>query len=170
MAKQKRLTDMYTNRAFGLVTMSAANTITFEQLRFAVGTFTGVGLLLHRVEYFPTLGTYNEVVAAADSFQMGLVSRNDLTALNPIDNSIISIVRVNAVGVAVESKQDPIIQDFTNLPEKGLLIPPNPLYLAMNSTGFAAAGEFRCIMYYSFVELTDQQSIEMLQTIIPGNV
>ena len=166
-----KIDDKFANRSFVDITMSAANTITFQQIRFAVGTFQGVGLKLARIEYYPTSGTFQEVVAAADSFSLALVVRDDLTSLDPSSQGIISLTHVFTNGATTNKLwSNPYTHDFTRLPEGGLLIPPNPLFAAMTTSGFAAAGRFRAILYYTFLELSDRESIELLQTLLPGNV
>lgn len=168
-----KVTDAYSNRSFIDITMSAANTITFSQLRFAVGTFQGVGLLLHKIDYYPLTSTIQEIVAAADVLQMGFTVRDDLTTLDPSNQAVISTkeyVLNRAATAEGEIHMSPNIDSFEGLPQGGLLIPPNPLYAAMNSAGFAAAGRFRAMLYYSFIQLSDRESVELLQTLLPGNV
>lgn len=162
--------DRYSNRAFASVTTSAANTLTFQQLRFAVGTFQGVGLQLHRVDYYPDSSALGELAANTDRLQMAVTLRNDLSDLTPSNQAIISKVTYEPRGVPVEIIKLPFTQTFEHLPMGCLLIPANPLYLAMDTTGFAAVQTISAILYYTFKQLSDRESIELLQTIIPGNV
>jgi hypothetical protein len=150
--------------------MSAANTLTFAQLQFAVGVFQGVALILHRVEWFPTLASLRELVAATDSISMAIVTNDNLASLDPTDQDI--IVRSDIIGLAanVETVPLPIINDYTNLPGGGLIVPANPLYLALDTGGAAAASVCRAIIYYTFKSLSDKDYIELMQMMIPGNI
>lgn len=169
MAKQKVM-DAFANRAFVQVTMSALDTLTFEQIRFGVGLFQGVALHLCRVEFFPDPTSLANMVAAADTMELALTLRDDLADLDPSNQSIIALKKCYCQGNSTEISELPWTADFSELPEGGLLIPANPLYIAMNSSGFGGAGSCRAIIYYRFKELSDRESIELLQTILPGNV
>lgn len=172
MAKARSI-DVYANRSFAELTLSAADTITFQQIRFAVGTFQGIGLLLHRVEYHLRAADYQGIVATADRLMFGLTVRDDITTLDPTNQGIISKFEIsvnrNATAEAI-MHVTPIVHDFTELPEGGLLIPPNPLFLAGDSSGIGSAAVYRAVLYYTFMQLDDRQSIELLQTLLPGNV
>lgn len=171
MAKAKK--DIYVNRAFVSLTMSAANIITFQQLNFAVGVFQGIALKLVRIHYYIHSGVAGEMVLAADRLYMGMTLRDDLATLNPTNQSVIDqhffALNANATAEAVLFGS-PIVTDFSGLPEGGLLLPANPIYVAMVTAGFAAAGGIDVVLYYQFVQLSDREAIELLQTIIPGNV
>lgn len=169
MAKAKQK-DLYVNRSFAEVTMSGVDTLTFQQINFAVGTFQGVALKLIRLMYYPTGATLDQIVASTDSLYMGVTLRNDLTDISPTNQSIIDLKAINGVGTNVEPLYVPFVTDFSTLPQGGVLIPANPLYITLLSAGFASAGIMRVVLYYTFVELTDRESVELLQTIIPGNV
>lgn len=168
MAKSK--IDQYANRAFSEVTMSAANTNTFEQIRFAVGVFQGVGLLLHRIQWFPGEASMREVVTAADRLTMALTLRDDLTSLEPTNQAVLAAVHYVGVAATTAPVTLPFETDWRQHPGGGLLIPSNPLYLAAGSGGFAAAATVRALIEYTFVQLSDREAIELLQTIIPGNI
>ncbi len=168
MATQK---DQFANRSFVDLTQSAANTLTFQQIRFAVGVFQGIGLLLHRIEWFPIGTTIQSLAAITDSMQFALTLRDDLANLDPSNQAILANTFVTPIGAApLGPFVTPMVTDFTNLPGTGLLIPANPLFLAMDSAGFGAAGRVRIAVYYTFMQLSDREAMELLQTIIPGNV
>ncbi|MBA7702495.1 hypothetical protein ES703_111264 [subsurface metagenome] len=163
--------DKYSNVAFGRVTMGAPNVLTFEPIRFAVGVFQGVAIVVHRLSYFPWHATLRELVAATDAFTMGLVSSNRILNLYDIsDPAIIDRHDVVGIGVAVENIELPIISDFTTMPEQGRILAPNPLYLAMMTQGFVAAGSGHVQIDFSFVELADKDYIELIQSQLPANL
>lgn len=170
MATNKASKDKFSQRTFVDITMSAANTLTFKKIDFAVGLFQGVALKLHKIEYHPTLASYRELAANTDSFFIGLTLRNTLTALDPTDLSVIDSRGLIGMGAGVEPLTRPIVTDFTTLPEGGMLTLANPLYAAMITTGAAAASQCRIVIHYSFLSLAAGESMELLQTLLPGNV
>lgn len=170
MAKSKKIIDQYSQCTYVDMDMSAANTISFQKINFAVGIFQGVALMLHRIEYHPDQPSVIELVANTDILHMAITTRNTLSTLEPADLSLINRVSLYGMGAAVEPVQVPIIQDFTGLPGGGRLCMANPLYFAMFSAGFAAAASARLVMHYTFMDLDDAQARELLQTLIPGNV
>lgn len=166
--------DQYANRAFISITMSAANTLTFEQIRFGVGLFQGIALVLHRIEWHPGVASLQEVVAAADIMKLAVTNRDDLTSIaaqsqNVLVRKVLSIRLVGAI-VSMLSDEIPYVSDFSDLPGGGLIIPPNPLFLAMDTAGFAAAGTLEVVMYYTFKALSDADYLELIQSLIPANI
>ncbi len=162
--------DRFVNRAFATVTMSAANTLTFQQIRFAVGIFQGIGLLLHRISIWPATASLQAMVAATDAMTIGLTLRDDLADLDPTNQAVIVNQRWVGTATPVALATPPRIEDWSNLPGGGYLLPANPLYLGMATGGFAAAGVAHVRLDYTFLALTDKESVELLQTVIPGNV
>jgi hypothetical protein len=161
---------MYANRALASVTMSAANTLTFEQIRFAVGTFQGVAMVLHRIEWHPSWASLKELVAATDWIRMAIVTNDNLSALNPDDQDVIATYSIYGIGVAVEPHKRPYVSDFSTLPSGGLIMPANPVYLGANTAGAASASVVRVVMYYTFKTLSDKDYLELLQSLAPGNI
>lgn len=163
--------DAYSNVAFGEVTCSAANTLTFSAIQLAVGTFQGVALILHRILYYPTVATLRELVGATDDLAMGLTGSNRLDAIAEIsDPSVIDRRGVVGVGVAVEPWSLPIVSDFSRLPGGGKIMTANPLYAAVDSTGFVAAASLLMQLDFTFLELADKDYIELIQAQLPANI
>lgn len=172
MAKKK--SDVYANRAFEEVIMSGANAITFQQIRFGVGIFQGVALVIHRLEFYPTRTTIDELLTVSDRLEMALVNRDDLAVLQADNQNIIALkmlypMMVGAV-VGIQEVELPLVVDYGELPEGGLIVPANPLYLAANTAGFTGAGAVRCIMFYTFKQLADSDYIELVQGMLPANI
>lgn len=168
---RKAKKDLYANKAYGLVTMSAANTLTFGQIQMGVGLFQGIALVIHRVLWYPSWGTLKEIVAATDILSFALTTSNRLTGLVDIsDPAIITRKAIAAIGVGTEPYHLPIISDFTTLPGGGKLVPANPLWIGCTSSGFAAAGEMRAELEFTFVELADREYLELIQTMFPANI
>jgi len=170
MAVKKKNADLYVNRAYANLVLSAANTQTFEQIRWATGLFSGIALKLVEVQYHLTYGTLGELVADGDKLAFGICSRNDLDSMDPEDQSIYDAHFIDVPGTNVEPYHSPIVKSFANLSQGGMLIPANPLYVGANSYGFTDPAEINVVIFYQFIQLSPQESLEVLQTIIPGNV
>jgi hypothetical protein len=166
--------DVYPNRAFESVQMSAANTLTFSQIQFGVGLFQGVAAVIHRVEWYPDKDSIQELLGMSDTVTMALTNRDDLAALDPRNQSVLASMTlipiiVGAV-VSLWNEKVPFVSDFANLPGGGLIVPANPLYAGMVTAGAAAASYMDVIVYLTFKELADADYVELIQTIMPANL
>lgn len=174
MAKRKQIIDVYPNRIVERLTMSAANVITFQPIRFGTGLFSGVALVIHRVEYHLTLGTVDQLVADSDEVEFGLTNRDDLSALTALNLNILDVNALHSkiVGAVVSLWifEKPMTKDFSTLPGQGLIIPTTPLYLAMDSVGLASAGIMDVVIYYTFKQMSDSDYIELVQGMLPANI
>jgi hypothetical protein len=170
MAKTKA--DEYSNVAFGSVTLSAVNTLTFSQIQFAVGLFQGMAIILHRVHWRPGTTFIREIAAATDQCIFAITSTNRLTSIDDIsDPSVLAYHKIVGAGANVEPWRLPFITDFTMLPGGGRLIAANPLYLGAVTTGFAAAtGPIQVSLDFTFIELAAAQYLEVLQAQFPANI
>lgn len=169
MAKTTGL-DKFANRAFGTVTQSAVDTLTFAQIRFAVGLYQGVGLIVHRIDYYPDNNTVGQLIGALDYLEFGLTTSERLTSLDPMDHAVIGLVRFRPLATTPDVFKVPATIDFSSMPEGGLLVPPNPLFAAIQSSGFTAVGLTRFVLYCTFRQLTDAEYLELLQSMLPSNI
>lgn len=171
VAAKKGKRDTYANVGFGYVLMSAANTLTFAQIQFAVGIFQGVALLLHRILWYPSNTLCRELVAATDQCEFAITTSNRLSAIvDTSEPAVVALHRFIGIGAGVERFSLPIITDFTQLPGGGKLMPANPVYVGLGSTGFAAAVFLRCVLEFTFLELTSQDYLELIQAQYPANI
>jgi len=163
--------DQYANVAYGTVTASAANTLTFAAIQMAVGLFQGVAMVIHRINYTPYVATLRELVAATDSLGLGLTSSNRLANLvDTNDPAIIDCHRIVCVGAPIANMDVPIVHDFCNLPGGGKLIAANPIYFAIQPGGFGAVQGAIVRIDFTFVELADRDYMELIQSQFPANV
>jgi len=174
MPAKSSVKDVFANRAFKTLTMSAIDTLTFDQIQFGVGIFQGIAMIVNRVEWFPTPGTIQQLVANTDALYMAITNRDDLSDLNPTNQSVLILKTLHPVivGAVVSEliKELPIVSDFSSLPGGGLIIPANPIHVGAMMSGGTAAGVVRVIMYFEFKTLSDAEYIELLQTIMPANI
>jgi len=84
--------------------------------------------------------------------------------------AIIACKYLVSVGVAVERYEVPLVSDFTSLPGGGKLVPANPLWIGGMTEGAAAASVFRAQVEFTFVQLSDQEYLELIQSLFPANV
>jgi hypothetical protein len=171
ISAKKGKKDQYANVAYGNIAMSAANTLTFAQILFAVGLFQGVAIILHRVLWFPGANAIRELVAATDDLQLALTTSNRLTGITAVrEPAILAIKHIIGVGAGVERQELPLISDFQMLPGGGKLIPANPLYFAMTSGGFVSAQGAMVQLEFTFIELAAADYLELIQSQYPANI
>lgn len=165
MADQK---DMYPNILTAQVTLSAANTLTFEEITVGLNLFDKAALVISRIEYEPTAATVEEMTAASDDCSGALVNSNNLANLNPDQVEVIDgfhLHRVDLGTAATGIIRDTIIRhDFSTLGGGGLLVAPKPLYVGMVTAGLASAGVMNVRLYFRILRLNDMQYLELLET------
>jgi hypothetical protein len=167
----KGKSDLYANVAFGVVTESAINTLTFAQIQMAVGLFQGIAMVIHRILWHLDSATARELVAATDQVDMALVSSNRLASISDVnDPAIIGKYRITGVGAAIAVMHFPLISDYTMLPGGGKICAANPLWLGLKMAGAAAVGTCRAQLEFTFIELTDRDYLELIQAQFPANV
>lgn len=154
--------------------MSAANTLTFAQIQFGVGLFQGVAAVVHRLEWFLPLAQLTEIAAGTDEVELALCNRDDLANLDPDNQSVLSKKALTGIttGAVVSEwiQEQPLVNEFSDMPGGGLIIPANPIYVGMDTVGFAAAGICDLVFYLTFRQLTDAEYVELIQTIMPANI
>lgn len=169
MAKVKK--DLYINVGYGSVTMSAANTLTFSAIQFAIGLFQGIAILMHRVLWYPSAPGLREIVAGTDSLSMAITTSNRLASISYVsDPGVFTLKEIIGIAAGTERVETPLADDFTNLPGGGRLLAANPIYVAANSGGFVAAATVKCELQFTFVELADRDYMELIQSQFPANV
>lgn len=163
----KSLSDAYSNLAAIGFTMSAANTLTFEKFDFPVSVMDKVGLLISRIEYF--FMVLAELNSSGD-YAVGAitVSRNTPSLIDIEDPTLIDSARVMRFDLGAAASgffyDEPIIRDLSTLPGGGLLVAPNPLYVAMNSVGAANPMALSVRMYYTLKELKPDEYWQLVES------
>ncbi len=172
MAKAKA--DRFVNRAIQRVTMSAANTLTFQQVNFAAGIFQGVAVLLHRVIFHVGATAWRELVGLTDSFAVALTVSQQIADLNMTNAEVIIrrqfICTIVGAVVSMVQRQEEVEVDLSNLPGGGILIPANPIFVAMISANLTTPGVCDCEMLFTFKELADADYIELIQSRVQANI
>lgn len=165
--------DVYPNRAMFSVLMSAANTLTFQQIRFGMGIFAGTALIISKIEWF-ILAPIAELIAAADSIRIAMTNRDDLAAIDADNMNVLVLKVMNMMSSGTPANaalfEQPLVSDYSTLPGGGLIVPANPMFIALTSVGLTTAAEVDAIMYYTTKTLADADYIELVQSLIPVNI
>lgn len=165
MAERK---DLYVNMLQQYVACSAANTLTFAEIDIGLNIFDKIGLLVNRIEYYPSSTTTQELVAATDILDMCLVQSNQIATIRIDERAVIDHVQIVPVlvGAIVSFVQVelPYARDYANMPGGGLLIAPRPLYVAIDSTGFTGAANMFVRVYFTIKKLGDSDYFELLES------
>ena len=172
MAKMKK--DLFVNRAIQRVTMSAANTLTFQQVNFAVGAFQGVALLVHRLIYHVGYTAIDEILGADDLFMVAMTTSAQIADIRLTHIEVVDQWEMFAYISGTPANEIPtfnrIESDFTSLPGGGLILPANPIYIAMSSSGLVVAGTCDVEIMFTFRELSDADYIELIQSRVQANI
>lgn len=159
------MADTFVNTAFGQVTESAANTLTYSQIQTGISLFDKVAWKVERIEWY--WAGRNELDNVADYIQMALTVSNKMTGLSLDDPAVIDMFEVHCdfAGTAanVYSYELPTLRDFTNLSGGGLLMPANPVFIAAQGVSLASAQTISARIRYTMVELKDAEYIELVQ-------
>lgn len=167
MAKAKQA-DKYVNMLAEEIVMSAVNTITFSEIVVGLNIFDKVGLKISRLEYDFSISTYQDIDTDGDICTMALVQSNNIDTLGIAQTEVVDNVTIGRIDAGAAANailfDKPIVRDFSTQPGGGLLIPPKPLYVAMQSTGMTVVGGGAIRIYFVIETLTDAEYLELLET------
>lgn len=158
-------TDRFANKFYVKVEESAANTLTFQEINTSVDVFSKKAWVLHRLEYYISIGELNKLDSSADKYSAALCSSNKIGALDLSDPSVVDLFEIayrekSAVGYDYHIM--PIIRDFNNMPGGGLIISPRPLFLGLKGLGATAAGAISCRGYFTSMDLSADEYLELV--------
>ena len=157
--------DKYCNTAFGQVTESAANTLTYSQIQTGIALFQKVAWKVERIEWY--WGQQHNMIASGDYMQAALVSSNKMTGLSLDDPAVLDLMEwhANLQGAAANltTYKIPEARDFTELSGGGILIPGNPIFVAAQGTSLAAAQTISCRIRYTLIELKADDYWELVE-------
>lgn len=159
--------DQYANFAIISVTESAANTLTFTKLETGVGLFERVGWLISRVDWYDR-GSINQLNSNSDQIDGAIVQSNAVSGISASSTQVLvhKVWYRQDFGTAATAfiNMDPKTDDYSTLPGGGILVLPNPLYLAVKATGAAAACSLTARIWYKSVSLTDADYFDLMQS------
>lgn len=157
--------DSYSNKFYGKVLESAANTLTCAEIQTATSIFDKTAWIIHRLEYYLLPPIVNLLVGLGDEIHMALTSNNRMTAFGLDDPSVIDVCdlyyhQITAVGFAM--LQMPIIRDFSGMPGGGLIVAPRPLYAGIMGVSLTSAAQYEIRGYFSQVQLKADEYLELV--------
>ena len=158
------MADVYANVAHIKVTESGANTLTYKKLETGISLFEKMAWVIARIEYY---WLANAMSAAADGLTMAIMTSDNPTDITPDQVAVIDMTQSvrSDFGTAANGWvfDYPIIRDFSQLPGKGLIVPPNPLYLAARGLSQSAAQVLEARIYYTAVQLKGDEFWELVE-------
>jgi hypothetical protein len=163
MAKTSGVKDQMVNIVYQTVVESGANTLTFAKFETGYGTLDRVGWIINRIEYYPTTWAPD---ANTDAHEFAITTSNQISALGLEAASVKHFIREQlilqtAVGWGV--LRTPIIVDLSTLPGNGILVLPNPLYIAVKGTGCAGPITLKCRLYFQTLTLDSDLWMELVE-------
>ncbi len=161
-------TDKFSNIARIAITMSAPNVLSFQRMYSGVSQFEKVCWVIHRIEYFLTVGMLAEMTVDADEITMALTTTDAISALNTEQSSVLDIAKwqklLTGTVVSEMIQKQPTIHDFGSLPGGGLIVVPAPLYLAMDTAGLASAGVASMRIRFTWKTLKAEEYWELVES------
>ena len=161
--------DKFVNKAYADVVESSANTLTFKEIQTGLAMFEKIAWVVHRIRWYPVIATVLELNAETDYVNFALVGNNKMTSLAIGDQACYDLMTLmcslTAAGVSSEIVRLPYVADFSNLPGKGLIIPPRPLYVAIQGSGMAAPAQVRVVIEFTHLQMKGDEYWELVEAL-----
>lgn len=155
--------DIYANIAHIQVTESANNTLTYKKLETGISLFEKVAWVLVRLEYYWRL----RAPVSAAKVEMGISTSNNPAAIEVDEVAFVDVTMVERLDLGTPGEAliwaYPIIRDFAQLPGGGIIVPPNPLYLAVKGTSQTETMVVDVRMYYTVKQLKGDEFWELVE-------
>jgi hypothetical protein len=166
----KKISDKFANMATIICTESAANTLTYKKLETSIGTFEKIAWVIHRLEYH-LYGASTVFGSADDTVTCALMTGNVRTTIQDAstftDVSVLDLASIARVDFGTAGSgfftTRPISKDLSGLPSGGLIVPPTPLYGAIQGSGMGAATTMVIRVYYTILELATEEYWELVE-------
>jgi len=158
--------DQFANLAVITVVETAANTLTFKKLETGISLFEKVAWVISRVEYDVAFGMpYFD--AHGDQIEIALTATDQLTSLAYANNALIDKLTITRIDTGTPATSimgiRPWVKDFATLPGGGIIVPPNPLYLAAKGLSLTAAMTAIVRLFYTNLQLSVDQYWELVE-------
>lgn len=164
MAKMK---DEFAQFMYLNVTMSATDTLTFSEVSLGLSLFDYAGLVIERIEYYPSVGSLSLIIDDADQLRMALVGSNSITSLAQDQPQVYDLLALNGSADGTPGNfvviETPIVHDFSTMAGGGLLVPAQNMYIAMDSSALSAACDGSMRVYFRVKQLQAGDFVELVQ-------
>lgn len=155
--------DKFANMATIHLLESAAGTLTWAKLETGIALFEKVAWLISRLEFFLQTRDSTNFAAEADTCLWALCASNTIATLGlgaTITNPAVIYgqrIKRTDFGAAATGHlvTDPQIIDFSTMPGGGILVPPNPLYGAIQGANAPTVMEGFLRIYYTNYTLSN---------------
>lgn len=159
--------DEFVNQAYLSVTESAGSTLTFAKLETGISIYEKVGWLISRMDYNIDL-TNTALAASGDALQFGLSVSNTFATPSMADMAVLDFnegMRAD-YGTAANAiiHLNPRTKTFADLPGRGLLVAPNPIYLWALGVSIAGAQTVTARMFYTVKKLKPEEFWELVES------
>jgi len=160
--------DRFANIATLELTLSGANTLTFQELRTNTGIDadrkSATALLIDEIDYFVGTAVLAEMTASGDVIVGGLTISNAVTDLTDFtDRRILDtfLYQRGDLGTAASGWMHTFPLRHQWFPP--MIVGERSVFLGMVTTGLASAAVLRCRIYYRVVTLTQGEFIEIAE-------
>jgi len=157
--------DRFANTFSAIVTLSAANTLTYAEMNFGITLRDRVAIVIDELYFIIAQGALTEMTTLGDNCQMAIsVSDQPTNLMDYADRRILYSTRVSRqdFGTAAGGQffRVPVKESFA----PPLIALPNRLFFGATSVGLASAQQFQLRMHFRTVSITqDQQLVEVLE-------
>ena len=163
--------DDFANIMSGSLTQSAVDTLTFSsRLEFGYSLSDNVGLVIHRIDYSFQQGFLKLLLDDSDRVVFGLVTSDQISSLvmygsNVVDIGEVGLLKYGAAASGWLQELNPTAKhDYSDLPGGGLLVSPNPLFMAVHGVSIASVAVISYRIFYTAVTLNDRGFRELWET------
>jgi hypothetical protein len=167
----KKVSDAFSNMASILNVESAANTLTYKKLETSFGTFEKIAWVIHRIDYYWFFDPGAVFNSTADNTICALMTGNQRSTLQTsevfTDPQVIDMAQMKRTDLGAAASglimSFPATRDFSSLPSGGLIVPPAPLYGAIQASGAASVTACVLRVYYTIKELATDEYWELVE-------
>ena len=169
MSKKRKLMDEYPNFISGVLSLSAANTFTTQQVFTPIPRLkvTGNKATVMELLWIDTEWVGTDLVASGDFLQVGFSIGSVPTAVLGLDDPrtiITSFKEFSALTSGGNFLETPSRAELQSQDGFGSLLASDAFHVSGLTAGMAGASSIRWRMYYRFVEITVAEFVGLVQS------
>lgn len=170
-----RPTDKYTNMASAIAVEATPGTLKFTELQTGISLGQGVGIVIDQIDYWYSLSTLLDIIAAGDGLAMGWSASSAVPDF--IETTGNAQVVDSRVIHSMQVRMDPVIgtpasngrtasQPITYQFFPGMIVAAPRLYFGGQGNSLSGNGAYASRLYFRYVELTSQEYLELAESFI----